>query len=231
MLTGLIIDLAIVLIVLISVIISAKRGFMRTLIEAVGFVAAFFIAFTISSPLADMTYDNMIGPSIVSKVTEASHDTSSTVSSKIWDYMPEIIKNNPSTFGIEESKVKGKIESYTDIGAGDNAEKISENVTKPDIAKLISAIYSIVIIVVLIILSKLLAKLLNKLVSFSLVGKINTALGGALGAVKGIATAFLLCILISFIVITAKTDFGVFTAENIEATHLFKIFYGYSPFV
>ena len=50
-----ILDAIIILIVLFYVFISAKKGFVRTLIEVVGFVAAIVIAFTVSTPIAEVS--------------------------------------------------------------------------------------------------------------------------------------------------------------------------------
>ncbi len=49
---SIIIDLTIIAIVIISVILSAKKGFIASLIELVGYFAAIIISYTISMPLA-----------------------------------------------------------------------------------------------------------------------------------------------------------------------------------
>ncbi|MBO4432425.1 MAG: CvpA family protein [Clostridia bacterium] len=239
---SLIIDVVIVAIVVVSALISAKRGFVRTMVELVGFIAAFLIASAVSQPLADITYDRFIGPSIVSKVTEATNnaneeisaeilDENASVLSEIWDSLPDIIKNNSGEFGIDKDALEETIRSYTTIETGEYAQKVSDDITKPIIGKLLSAVYSIIIFVVVSLIVKLLAPLANKVFSVSIVGKVNTILGGVIGAMKGCVTVFIICVIISVLVAFTNDGFGVFTPENISKTFLFKIFYGFSPFI
>ena len=51
---NIILDIIIVAIVVICVFLSAKRGFTRTIIELVGFVAAILIAINLSTPVANL---------------------------------------------------------------------------------------------------------------------------------------------------------------------------------
>ena len=62
-------DLIVIAIIAAVALISAKRGFVRVVIELAGFIAAIFISFTISTPLANLTYDKIIEPPIVSSVS------------------------------------------------------------------------------------------------------------------------------------------------------------------
>ena len=66
---SIVLDLIVLAIILFTVFMSAKRGFVRVALEVVGFIAAVFITFTISTPLVNITYDKIIAPPIVSSVT------------------------------------------------------------------------------------------------------------------------------------------------------------------
>ena len=68
-------DLIVLAIIAAVALISARRGFVRVAIELVGFIAAIFITFTISTPLASLTYDKIIEPPIVSSVSKATGDS------------------------------------------------------------------------------------------------------------------------------------------------------------
>ena len=57
---GIILDLIIAAVIIIEVVISARRGFARVAIELVGFIAAILLTFTISTPLSQATYDKII---------------------------------------------------------------------------------------------------------------------------------------------------------------------------
>lgn len=228
---SLVLDVIIIGIILLCIFLSARHGFVRTVIEVAGFIAAFVIAFTISSPLANVTYDNIIEPSIVSTVEKASDNSGNEIATRLWDSFPDFVKRHSADFGLSEERFNEKVNSSVSGSINQSALKVSENVTKPLITKLLGALYSTVIVIVLIIVSKFLAKALNKLFSFSLVGTLNKMLGGVIGAVKGVGVAIIFCMVISALILITKNGFWIFTPDNIDGSYLFKLFYGFSPFV
>ena len=101
---GLILDLVILGIIALCVFLSAKHGFVRTVLELAGLIAAFVIAFSFSSPLANITYDKIIEPSMVSKIEKTSAEGEQAVATKLWDSLPGIVRNQSGTFGISKEK-------------------------------------------------------------------------------------------------------------------------------
>lgn len=217
-------DLSVILIILISVIISAKRGFVRTAVEAVGFIAAVFIAFTFSNQLANLTYEKVIEPPVISAVCEGTAETAVGTADAIWDAMPEILTKNADKFGFS----KDKIVRTVDENASESIENIARNtvstVLKPVVIKLLSALYSVIITVVLLIVVKFAARFLNGLFSFSIVGQLNRTLGGVVGIVKGVVIAVLYCVAVAFIVSLTTGGIFIFTNKNIADSYLFGYF-------
>ena len=70
-------DLIVIAIIILMVLISAKRGFVRVAVEAVGFVAAIILSLSLSTTLADVTYQKAIEPAILSSVENATAETTS----------------------------------------------------------------------------------------------------------------------------------------------------------
>ena len=228
---GLILDLVVLGIIAICVFLSAKHGFVRTFIELAGFVAAFVIAFTASSPLANTTYDKIIEPSMVSKIEKTSAEGTDAVSQKLWDSLPGIVKNNSGSLGVTKEKFDNKVSSSISESVSDSAKKISDGVLRPIITKILGAFYSTVLVIVLIIVFKFLAKVINKLFKISFIGKINAFLGGVVGAFKGVAVALIFCIAVSLIISITGKSIWIFSPENIDSSYLFKYLYGFSPFI
>ena len=226
---GLLLDVIVVLIVVLAVYSSAKHGFVRTLIEVAGFAAAFLIAFTVSSPLADVTYDKIVEPSIISTAQNAV-DEGDRVAEKLWDALPGLVKNGSADFGFSKDSFTRKVDTLVTDNASTSAVKISDNVLKPVITKIFGVFYSTVIVIAIIILTKVLAVWINKMFSFSVIGKVNAFLGGVVGVFKGVGFAVIFCMIISILIIVFG-EFFPFTAKNINSSNLFKILYGFSPFV
>ncbi len=228
-----VLDAIIILIILICVFISAKRGFVRTLIEVVGFIAAIIVAFTFSSPLADTVYDKMIEPSIVKTVESSASEGAATATvavDNVWVKLPGFIKNN-NLIGISKDEITQKV-AYDAIDNGTVlANTISQSFIKPPAIKILSILFSTILVVVLTFVVKILAKYINKLFSFSLIGSINKTLGGILGLVKGLVISVIFCMVITLIISVTKNGFLIFNYNTVSSSHIFKLVSEISPFI
>ncbi len=212
---GFILDLIIIAIVVLCVILAAKKGFVKSVFNIAGFVAAIVLSITFSGPISDFMYEKTVEPVVVKTVEEMVTDSEKLVSEEVFANLPDFIKNTAERFNINE-------ESLNVVGDSSAvAQKISNDVVKPVAYSILKAIISIVLIIVLSILFKFLAKLLNKIFSFSIVGTLNRTLGGVLGLVQGltIVTIFVLAV---NIVISFTGGFLFFTNESVEASNIFK---------
>jgi len=213
-------DLIVLAIIAAVALISARRGFVRVAIELVGFIAAIFITFTISTPLASLTYDKIIEPPIVSSVSKATGDSVTQITDDTWNALPEFIRKYSESAGFSKESINDNIGS----GAESAAKAASQGVVKPIVAKLLAVLYGILIMVILIFLVKILAKFLNGVFSFSIVGKLNRILGGIVGIPKGIIIAMLFCLVISLIVPLTNGGFLIFKTEAMEKSWFFTHF-------
>lgn len=64
---GIIIDIILLAIIALSAYLAWRKGFARVLIEAVGYIVALVLAFTLSGVIAPAIYDNFISPNIASQ--------------------------------------------------------------------------------------------------------------------------------------------------------------------
>ena len=222
---SIILDLIALAIIVLTVLISAKRGFVRTLIELVGFIAAVFISFTISTPLANTTYDKIIEPSIVSSVTsvaDTAADSSVNTVDAFWNEIPAWIRSGIEKAGISKDSLDGSITANIGNGVQSAAESASQNVIKPAVTSTLTLIYQVILLIVLLALVKPLAKLINKLFSFSVIGTANRALGGIVGVPKGIIYAVVFCLIITLVVSFTQNGFLIFTNDAMEKSLFFS---------
>ncbi|MBR7132321.1 MAG: CvpA family protein [Clostridia bacterium] len=219
----LILDLIIALIVLFFVITSAKKGFVKVVVEAVGFIAAIILVFTISTPLAVATYDKIIEPAMVSAVEKnAEESAGETAEHEAWNAIPDFLIKNAQKLGISSEEFASVMEENMVEGSVAAVRAASQRVVRPVAIKILGLIYSIILIIVLLILVKLIAKIINGLFSFSIVGKANRALGAAVGFLKGVVFAVVFCMAVSLLVSLTKGGFLIFTQENIDSSYIFK---------
>ncbi len=214
-------DLSVIAIIIVCVILSARRGFVRTAVETVGFVAALFIAFSFSTPLAELTYDKVIEPRIVEAACESTTDTVHNTADALWDSIPTILTDNADRFNLSKDRIVYAVEQNTSDNVQSVVENTARTVFKPIILELLSTLYSFIITIVLLIIVKFLARFLNGLFSFSIVGKLNRTLGGIIGVVKGAVFVVLYCVGITLIVSFMANGFFIFTNNNIADSYLF----------
>lgn len=227
---SILIDVCIVAVVVICAVISAKHGFVRTVIEIAGLIAAIWLTFAISSPLANSAYDKFIQPAIVDSVIEAAENAGAEGTADIWEALPEFVKNNADKIGISKESFEENITSGISSGMESAVTSASQTVIKPIFVNILGLLFSVILLIILMFVVRILAKFLNKLFSFSIVGKLNSTLGGMLGILKGIAVAFAFCMAVSLIVSLTDNGFLIFTPENIEKTVIFKALTAFSPF-
>lgn len=221
---SLILDVIVIAIVVLFVITSAKRGFVNILVEVVGFIAAIFLTFTISTPLAGTTYDKIIEPPIVSAVSEEGASNASQVVTDVWEALPSFATAAAENAGVSSQKLNESISANIQNGAENAVKAASQNLIRPAVVKILGLIYSVVLLIILFFAVKLVARLVNRLFSFSFVGKANRTLGGIIGIFKGIIFAVFFCLVISLIVSFTDNGFLIFTPENINNSHIFKLF-------
>ncbi len=219
---GIVLDLIVLAIILFTVFMSARRGFVKVLIELVGFIAAVFISFTISTPLANTTYDKIIEPPIVSSVSGVSGESAAQAVDEVWEALPTFVKNNIEKIGISKESINESINGNINGGAQSAVAAASQELIKPVITPVFASIYSVISLIILLVAVKFLAKFVNKLFSFSLVGTANRVLGGIVGLLQGIIIATVFCLVISIIASFTDKGFLIFTDEAMESSWFFS---------
>ncbi|MBO5321011.1 MAG: CvpA family protein [Clostridia bacterium] len=220
-----VLDLIVVAIIAFFALISAKKGFVRTLVEVVGFIAVILLANNVSPMLSETTYNKFIEPTVVEKVTESLGELDVLQMSQVEINQESIPSFVYKILGEDFSLENFQATINENLGNGiENAmSEASQTVIKPVITEILNVIFVILIVTVLSVAVKFLAKFLNKLFSFSFVGKANKVLGAVLGTVKGIAIAVIFCSVVALIVPLTENGLLIFTESAINSTILFKL--------
>lgn len=215
-----VLDLVVLAIIAVFALLSAKKGFVRTIIEIVGFVVVILLANNISPVVSDYTYDKLVEPAIISSVEKMQVGNSLTNFSL--DNMPSLVgKILGNNFDI--SGFQSIINENINNGIKSAVTSASQTVVKPVVTGVFDLIFMLIITFVLLFVVNFLAKLINKLFSFSLIGKANKILGAILGIIKGVVISAIICTIISLIVPLTKEGFLIFTQSNIDSSLIFKL--------
>lgn len=222
-------DLIVVAIIVLFAILSAKRGFVKTIVEFVGFFLALYVSFAASGAIAESLYNNKLEPYIVNAATEkitgtAGSAVDSTIDS-VWEELPAIVKNSATFFGVDSDTVSSTINQQ--LSDSSNVEEIAktmaQEVLKPVVVPIIKTFLGMILFIILLILVKIVARVINRVFKLPLVGGLNHFLGAILGMGKGLIISAVICVAISaFIAVTGK-EFLFFTRENIDKSLLFSL--------
>ncbi len=211
-----VIDIIALAIIVLCILISAKKGFVKTIVEFVGFIAAIVIAFTVSTPIAGSIYDNIVEPPLIAAVSEQTEDKTEEAVDSTWGALPDFLADSAQSLGLSTEELSQSISENLGEGMEAAVSTTSKNLIRPIFVKLIGLIIGIALFLLMLVIVKILAGVINKLFSFSLIGKLNRTLGGVIGVIKGAIYALLFCAIISLIVSFTENGFLIFTPESVE---------------
>ena len=220
-----ILDLIVIAIVCVYAYISARRGFVRTIIELAGFVAIFLVIPRFGTPISEKIFDTAFRSTVLTKVEAAVLETGAEASEALNNVLPEFIVNGADFLGIDIAKTITATSTASAL-----AENITDSIVKPVVSSVIYAVLSLLLFGLGMYLVRVLARAVNSLFKISLVGKLNRLLGAVLGAAKGLVIAFIVCLVITIAISFTKNGFLFFTKENIEASLIFSKIAELNPF-
>ena len=188
---GIAIDLLLCLCVLLFVISTAKKGFALTFFNILAFFGAFVLAAVIAKNLSGFIFDRFFAQSVIEKIENAtssifSGSSAEEIKNFVSKEFPFLFNfSNISGLGIDTGAVSG--------AAAATATNIAETLIRPIFVSLISIILYIISLIICLPILRWIAKLISSIFTISLIGTINSILGGILGFVKGVVIVFLIC--------------------------------------
>ena len=236
---GILIDLIIVGIIILSTRKGSKDGFAKTLVGFLAFAIAVVMAGALCAPVANLVYDkavkttventvyNAVSENIGTSLSATADEISNTVDTTI-EKLPAFIRGITE---IEEKRddVINSINQLKKADAKEITDNIVLNYIAPIAIKVLSALVFIVLFVVLFFACKLLSKCLKLVNKLPLIGKLNEFLGGVLGVLQGAVIAIALCWVLVAVTSDGGSLFKIITAETIESSIILKAFATYNP--
>ncbi len=199
-----ILDGLILLLALIIVIYSAKKGFVSTVLGTVSVVGATVLSRNLSIIASEFIYSSFLRVKITEKICDAVNGLSDSIT------IPEKVDAMLSSFPVwmlrisEASGIDLKTLSYellkTDSSGEVFIENFTDSVVYPVVTEILNILFFVIFFVLLIVLffniSKLLSKIIQKL---PIIGKANTFFGFVLGVLKSFAIVFIICSILNIV--------------------------------
>lgn len=201
-------DIILVLIVGILVWSGWRAGFLATLLQLLGWVAALFLVLRYSQTLAAWTFDNVLQERIIAIVAAAIPqeliDTMHSGALATQDALLALqqVLDALSGFLGQQTVDTNSLQSIIGFMENDGmslAQSITETILQPVIVPLLQALFSLILFILCVSLFRSLSRAAARRNrnSYGLLGGANRLLGGAVGLVEGIIVAFLYAFVLS----------------------------------
>lgn len=195
------IDIAVIVFIAAVTLISAKKGFIKSLFNLSAYALAGITAKFLASPVASYIYVNFIKVSVTDTLTEILPSGSvsgeiETVIHSVLSSLPPFVSALASQFGITDSmSING--------GAAVGVLTI-ENIEAQYLAPIVTAVVSVISLVILFVLFAIVFRIIFAVIDkflnsdkHKLIRTSNRVLGAVLGFIKSLVPAGLICALLN----------------------------------
>ena len=221
---AIVLDVIVIAIVVLFAMIGYKSGFVKTLIELIGWVAVLLFATALANKISTFIFDSFISSIIHNAIDDSITEFGHNGVKEFFNKMPEYLRNLLNAYGVS-------FESVSESIGIDNVSSALVEQLKTPIVSLISFLLNVIIFVLGIILVRVLARVCNSVVSrIPLVSTINRALGFVSGVAKGFVISIVICWIFVFVVMFSGDAFGI-TGETINDTQLIRYLNELNPLI
>ncbi len=224
--TGLIIDIILLAVVVLTVIISAKQGFVKVLLGLVGMILAFVVASHLSTVASEFIFDKMIAPTAKTSITKTIENLTDESTDGVLEVLPKSVYSAAEVFNVD---LKAIIEQNVETSVSESAEAISEavveKVARPFLTSIVQMILFIILFVLIFVLIKLITKAIDLVAKLPVLKTANKTLGALLGFAKGVLFVYIICFILKLSI--NFIDGGIFgiDEEILEASRIASLFW------
>ncbi len=184
-----ILDGVLILIFVVTIALGYHRGFIRSIVQLVGLVAAIVVASSLSASLAPMIYDSFVSEPLQQTIVEAVENSGSAAMSEqlegalnsLPDFLVNAINQNDQATQALDQMQSTVIDSTVVL-----AEALVTKVIRPLAIGLFRVVLFIVLVLLLLLVVKLLTALLKPIRKLPVIRQADGLLGAAVGLLKAI---------------------------------------------
>ena len=199
-----IVDIIIIVIFLITVAISYKKGFFRSLFDLIGTLVSVVAARIVASAAAVQGFEMLIkepAKATLSKSlgTVGTTDYGAQVESAM-NSIPDSFDGIMSLIGINKQAILEKVSS-SEFAQGNLVDNIMENIVAPVGTAIIQFVLFVILAVVFTVALKVIVRLLDFIIKkLPVVKNLNKGLGILIGVLRGVLTVVIVSMLIATVV-------------------------------
>jgi uncharacterized membrane protein required for colicin V production len=200
---SIVIDLALVAVVILIVVIAAKKGIISTIAGILAFVIAILCAAYTAKPVAEVMYKaffyKTVQKELYKVVPENSTASLAEKAQYVLDCMPEFAKKQAEKVGINTAAISSQIQK-TKMDNSKLYESLEDKIVHPIAVEVLKHIlYFFLAVIYGILLRLVFGAIANGIKQSDTVSKADMGVGAVLGIIEGLVVVFLICNLLVYI--------------------------------
>ena len=213
-----IVDIILVVVFALVILISAKKGFFKSLVDLIGSLVAVLVAKLLSEGAAKAVFDGFVYKGAESALMQSLGEAGST------DYveqienalasLPEGLNGILQIMGIDSQSLMDKL-SGVNLNGDNLVESLMNSVVVPLGTAVVQFVLFVVFAIALIFAVKLLAKLIDKIVKkLPVIKGFNKTMGAVFGILRGLIIVVIISMLVSVVVGFIGNEMLIESVEN-----------------
>ena len=222
-------DGMILAVAIIAIIVSAKRGFIKSIMGICTLIAALFVAFAFTPNVAQYIENSPVIEEVSENISDtlkslSRKDTDSYDLARLFADMPDSFRQILDRYGADVSDLKNEVSPAPDAPEEDVTD-LSERIARPVVSAISGVLAFLGLFIASVAVLKLLTWILDLIFQLPVLKTANTLLGFVVGIVSALVWAWVLSAL-SVIFIRAMSSISptYFSETLIENTILLRFF-------
>ena len=224
-----IIDIALLVIILISAIKCFIDGFATSVVKLVGNIAGLVAAWYLSKRWSPMIFENMFRENIVEKTYKYIQD--GTKALNVQELIEQFTGSVPASFVQEFAAKAEEVAAQITQPTMETAEKIVDAIVGPAVTVIIMLVIFAITVAVFTIVASLLAKIFKVINKIPVLGFANRMGGFVVGVLTGIIYVILISCVLSIIAIITENSLTFLNIEVLNQSKILSLTGLVNPFI
>lgn len=213
--------------------VSAKKGFIRSLIEIIGYVFSMVTAYLLSGFTAEFIYAHFFREEIINQISGQISQIASAGSAS--EQLQIILSSVPSfnslaqAFGVSVAQVGEELDTWLGQGTQQAAQSITDNIVRPIIVGIVQIFAIFILFMIISAVIRVIARLIDSSIGVFATNSVNHILGAALGFGKATIVMLVSCMVVALAVNIADEDVTDFFDTQMQSSVLFSAIYYNNP--
>lgn len=220
-------DVVIILVVLLIIFISYKKGFALSVLGVIAWILALTIANAAAPITSEFAYDYVesifLGDVDNTLDTDVSFGDIEENIKSLYEELPTITVNTMEFFGNTSEKVTENIKIKFSEATVITVRSIVDVAIKPVILSLLKSIFFLIFFIILLPLFQLLAKILSKFFKIPILSSLDKLLGGLLGLIKAIIFVVILSVALQLFITATNNQNEFMNYEILNSSYIFSL--------